>query len=183
MPITRVVGKNADFHLILPAASTNANDLVTAFDGVWGGAGANTFTNASIGYQDLSPIGNNITLNMEVSNEEGTGYGADWKEFDLIHGNHSIDATFFMTVTSGTSPTFPDIENNLMKAMFWGAGGGPLKLGYRFGPNGLPSAAATSAPSYRGVIIPTVNISAPVAGIITISLRGQGDGTLYRRTA
>lgn len=195
MAITRIVGKNADFKIVIGGAgtvgaSTNAAAVAVLFAAAtsasgWGsstGTAGNSPTGGSgsngIIALSVEPIGNNITLNMEVSNEEGTGYGSDWKEYDLIHGAHSIDATFFLTNSSSS----PDLEAALINSMFWGASGGPVKLGYIFGPNGLSGQASPTAPSYRGLIVPTVNISAPVGGIITVSLRGQGDGQLYRVT-
>lgn len=144
MATTRVLGKNAVFKL-------EESD---------GG-----------GVQDISLDGNEITLNLELNNEDGTGFGVDWREFTLIDGSWSIDyAAWYAAGTNLASTVI--MGGSTMATLF-------DKRDMEFFPNGTTVSA--SAPKYTGsVYLASAPIVTPRSGITTHRARFQGASQLTR---
>jgi|SRR3972149_59101 len=146
MASTRIVGKDAVFKV---AADTGA-------------------------VVDISADGNEITLNLELNNEDGTGFGVSWREFTLIDGTFSIDYASWYATGTGV------IDEVLM--------GGPTmatlfaKRLFEFHPNGVGPSA--TKPKYSGsVFLASAPISANRSGITTMRARFSGASQLARAVA
>ncbi len=144
MATTRVLGKNAVFKL-------EESD--------------------SGGVQDISADGNEITLNLELNNEDGTGFGVDWRESSLIDGTFSIDYSAFYAGGVNLVSTVL-LGGNLMANLF-------DKRDFEFYPNGVVLSAA--APKYAGsVFLASAPVVANRGSIVTIRARLSGASQLTR---
>lgn len=147
MASTRIVGKNAVFK-------------VEESDGG--------------GVVDISADGNEITLNLELNNEDGTGFGVSWREFTIIDGTYTIDYAAWYASAAG------EIDEVLM-------GGTAMatlfdKRDFEFYPNGTP--IGVTKPMYSGsVYLASAPISAPRGGITTMRARFNGAAQLTRAVA
>ena len=120
---------------------------------------------------DVSAEGNEITLNLELNNEDGTGFGVDWREFTLIDGTFSIDYTAFYASAAG----------ELVEVFLGGATMATLfdKRDFEFYPNGEP--VGVTKPKYSGsVFLAGFPITAPRGALTTIRVRMSGASQLTR---
>lgn len=120
---------------------------------------------------DVSADGNEITLNLELNNEDGTGFGVDWREFTLIDGTFSIDYSAFYASAAG----------ELVEVFLGGATMTTLfdKRDFEFYPNGTP--IGVTKPMYSGsVFLAGFPITAPRGSLTTIRVRMSGASQLTR---
>ena len=120
---------------------------------------------------DVSADGNEITLNLELNNEDGTGFGVDWREFTLIDGTFSIDYTAFYASAAG----------ELVEVFLGGATMTTLfdKRDFEFYPNGEP--VGVTKPKYSGsVFLAGFPITAPRGSLTTVRVRMSGASQLTR---
>jgi len=143
MASARVVGKNATFWL--------SQSVITLVD--------------------VSADGNEIVLNLELNNEDSTGFGVSWREFTLIDGTWTIDYSAFYAIGTG-----------LISEVFLG---GPAmatlwdKRLFEFYPNGGPM--GITKPKYSGsVYLASFPITAPRSGLVTVRARLNGASPLAR---
>ena len=123
------------------------------------------------GVTDVSADGNEITLNLELNNEDGTGFGVDWREFTLIDGTFSIDYTAFYASAAG----------ELVEIFLGGATMTDLfdKRSFEFYPNGEP--VGVTKPKYSGsVFLAGFPITAPRGALTSIRVRMSGASQLTR---
>ena len=120
---------------------------------------------------DVSADGNEITLTLELNNEDGTGFGVDWREFTLIDGTFSIDYTAFYAAAAGELvETF--LGGASMATVFY-------KRDFEFYPNGTPIGVTKTM--YSGsVYLAGFPITAPRGGLTTVRVRMSGASQLTR---
>lgn len=120
---------------------------------------------------DISGEGNEFTLNLELNNEDGTGFGVDWREFVLVDGTWTIDYTAFYA-TAAAKLTATILGGVTMSTLF-------DKRDIELYPNGEPVGA--TKPKYSGsVYVASVPISIPRGGIVTVRARFNGASQLVR---
>ena len=120
---------------------------------------------------DVSADGNEITLSLTLNNEDGTGFGVDWREFSLIDGTFSIDYTGFYASAAG----------ELVEVFLGGATMATLfdKRDFEFYPNGTP--IGVTKPMYSGsVYLAGFPIVAPRGGLTTVRVSMNGASQLTR---
>ncbi len=146
MAAVRILGKNADFRI-------EESD---------GG-----------GVIDVTGEGNEITLNLELNNEDGTGFGVDWREFTLIDGTFSIDySAFYDPTANGLTETF--LGGPTMTTLF-------DKRDFEFYPNKFASPPTQTAPKYSGsVFLAGFPITSPRGSLVTVRVRMSGASQLVR---
>src|SRR3972149_1565029 len=146
MASTRIVGKDAVFKV---AADTGA-------------------------VVDVSADGNEITLNLELNNDDGTGFSVSWRESVLIDGTYTIDySAFYATGASVIDEVF--LGGSAMATLF-------DKRQFEFFPNGSP--ASTTKPKYSGsVYLASYPINANRGAITTVRVRMNGAAQLARAVA
>lgn len=120
---------------------------------------------------DISGEGNECTLNLELNNEDATGFGVDWRESALIDGTWTIDYTAFYAVAAAKlSATL--LGGVTMATLF-------AKRLMELYPNGEPVGA--TKPKYSGsVYLASIPISIPRGGIVTVRARFNGASQLAR---
>lgn len=152
MAETRILGKNCVFKL----SETEAGDVV-----------------------DISGEGNEVTLNLELNNEDGTGFGVDWREMVLVDGTWSVDYTAFYA-TAAAKLTATILGGVTMATLF-------EKRKFELYPNGSPVGA--TKPKYSGLAdaavlyLASFPVSIPRSGIVTVRARFNGAGQLARAVA
>lgn len=120
---------------------------------------------------DISAEGNEITLNLELNNEDTTGFGVDWREFTLVDGTWSIDYSAFYSTAAATL-TATLLGGVTMTTLF-------DKRDMEFYPNGEPVGA--TKPKYSGsVYLASFPVSSPRSGVVTIRARFSGASQLAR---
>lgn len=125
---------------------------------------------------DISGEGNDCTLNLELNNEDGTGYGVDWREFVLIDGTWTIDySAFYATAAAKLTQTI--LGGATMATLF-------DRRDMEFWPNGATGGVSVTKPKYSGsVYVASVPIAVPRGGIVTIRARFNGASQLARATS
>lgn len=120
---------------------------------------------------DISGEGNELTLNLELNNEDGTGFGVDWREMVLIDGTWTIDYTaFYATAVAKLTATI--LGGATMTTLF-------DKRDMEFYPNGEPVGA--TKPKYTGMVyLASFPVSVPRSGIVTVRARFNGASQLTR---
>lgn len=147
--MAKIVGKNADFGI--------------------GTLGTPPYTPSALG--SIETLGNDITLNIDVNTDESTAYGDDFKTFEIIDAQWSVDMTLYYSTSSNEIDE--KIIDKILATPF-------VKYGFAFSPAGGSSPGATT-PIYSGdVIIASAVPNPPRGGVASVRVRLQGTGTLTR---
>ena len=136
--------------------------------------GTAPYASGDTGFKRFETLGNDITLNIDLNTDEDTAYGDDFKTFEIIDAQWSVDMTLYYS--TGTDEIDSLIVNGLL---------GFVKKGFIFWPAGKPGGEASATqPNYSGdIIITSVVPNPPRGGVASVRARFQGTGTLTRQTS
>ena len=147
--MAKIIGKNCDFGI--------------------GTLGSPPYTPSALG--SIETLGNDITLNIDLNTDESTGYGVDFKTFEIIDAQWSVDMTLYYS--TDTDEIDEKIISKILTTPF-------VKYGFAFSPVG-GSTPATDTPIYSGdVIITSAVPNPPRGGVASVRVRLQGTGSLTR---
>lgn len=152
--MAKIIGKNADIAI--------------------GTVGTAPYDSGDTGFQRLETLASDITLNIDVNTDEATAYGEDFKSYEIIDAQWSVDMTLYYSTGSN------EIDSLIVNALLALA-----KKGFIFWPAGKPGGEASATqPNYSGdVIITSAVPNPPRGGIASVRARLQGTGTLTRQTS
>ena len=152
--MAKIIGKNADIAI--------------------GTVGTAPYDSNDPGFQRFETLGNDITLNIDLNTDEDTAYGDDFKVFEIIDAQWSVDMTLYYSTASN------EIDSLFLAGILAFA-----KKGFIFWPAGKPGGEASATqPNYSGdVIITSAVPNPPRGGVASVRVRLQGTGTLTRQTS